>query len=39
MASQIPGAHLVVVPDAGHTTPIESPEAINAAMREFLALL
>jgi pimeloyl-ACP methyl ester carboxylesterase len=39
MAAQIPGAHLVVVPDAGHTTPIESPEAVNAAMREFLALL
>jgi pimeloyl-ACP methyl ester carboxylesterase len=37
MADAIPDAKLVVIPDAGHTTPLEQPDAVNAAMREFLA--
>ena len=39
MARAIPKARLVVIPDAGHSAPIEQPEAVNAAVREFLAAL
>jgi pimeloyl-ACP methyl ester carboxylesterase len=39
MASQIPNARFVEIADAGHTTPIESPAAVNAAMQGFLATL
>jgi len=31
----IPGARLVVIPGAGHTSNMERPEAVNAAIREF----
>jgi 3-oxoadipate enol-lactonase len=37
MAQRIPGAHLVVVPGAGHLTPLEAPEATTAELRRFLA--
>jgi pimeloyl-ACP methyl ester carboxylesterase len=39
MAQAIPGARLVVIPDAGHLAPMENPAAVNAAMLEFLGSL
>ena len=36
MAKAIPGARLEVVPDAGHVTNLENPEAFNRAFSEFL---
>lgn len=35
MARGIPDAELVRVPEAGHTTPLEAPEAVSRALREF----
>ncbi|HZU71330.1 MAG TPA: alpha/beta fold hydrolase [Acidimicrobiales bacterium] len=37
MASRIPGAHKVVIPDAGHAANIDQPEAFNDAVTRFLA--
>ncbi len=37
MASAIPGARLVTLPDAGHLTPIEQPGLLTAALLEWLA--
>ncbi len=38
MAAAIPGARLVVViPRAGHLSPLENPRAVNRALRDFLA--
>ena len=36
MADAIEGAELVTVPNAGHMTPVEQPDAFNQAVREFL---
>lgn len=36
MAAAIPGAKLVVVGECGHMSTLEQPEAVNAAMREWL---
>lgn len=36
MASAIPGAKFVEIPDAGHVSVIENPEQVNQAIREFL---
>jgi pimeloyl-ACP methyl ester carboxylesterase len=36
MASAIDGAGLVVIPGAGHLSPLENPRAVNAALRTFL---
>jgi pimeloyl-ACP methyl ester carboxylesterase len=36
-AARIPGSRLVIIPRAGHMAPMECPDAVNAAMREFLA--
>ena len=36
MAAAIPGARLVVIPRAGHLSPLENPRAFNAAVRTFL---
>ena len=36
MASKIPGAKKVVIPDAGHAANIDQPAAFNAAVRAFL---
>jgi pimeloyl-ACP methyl ester carboxylesterase len=33
----IPGARLEVVPDAGHSSTIEQPEAVTGLMEQFLA--
>lgn len=35
--AKIPGAELVVIPDARHFTPAERPEAFNAALMSFLS--
>lgn len=36
MASRIPGARKVVIPNAGHAANIDQPEAFNAALLDFL---
>ena len=36
MAAAIPGARFVVIPKAGHLSPLENPRAFNAAVRAFL---
>ncbi len=36
LASAIPGAELVIIPDSGHLSPRENPEATNAAILGFL---
>ncbi|KQP33683.1 alpha/beta hydrolase [Methylobacterium sp. Leaf104] len=36
MAALAPGARLVIVPGAGHMTPIEQPEAVAEALRAWL---
>jgi pimeloyl-ACP methyl ester carboxylesterase len=36
MAAAIPGARLVVVPECGHLSTLEQPEAVNAALVEWL---
>ncbi len=35
-ASRIAGAKLVMIPNAGHTSTVEEPAAINTALRDFL---
>jgi 3-oxoadipate enol-lactonase len=37
MAAAIPGARLQVIPRAGHLANLENPDALNAALRAFLA--
>lgn len=37
MAADIADAHLVIVPDCGHLSTIERPEAVNTALRRWLA--
>jgi len=37
IANGIPGAELVQIPDAGHSTPLEAPDAVNAALAKFFA--
>ncbi len=39
MAATIPAAHLVAIPRAGHLSTLESPRAVNSALRAFLAHL
>jgi pimeloyl-ACP methyl ester carboxylesterase len=36
LAAAIPGAVLCEVPDCGHMAPMERPDAVNAALREWL---
>lgn len=36
MAGRIPGAHLVLVPQCGHMSPMEQPQAVAAAMAQWL---
>ena len=33
---RIPGSELVVIPDAGHLSNLENPDAFNAALTDFL---
>lgn len=37
MASGIPGAELKIIPDCGHLSTLEKPDAVNAALRDWLA--
>ncbi|WP_158294566.1 alpha/beta fold hydrolase [Halomonas urmiana] len=37
--AELPDARLTTIPDAGHMTPIEQPERVNAAVLAFLATL
>jgi 3-oxoadipate enol-lactonase len=39
LAETVPGAKLVVIPNAGHLSNLEQPAAFNAAVREFLSTL
>lgn len=39
LAAAIPGARCVVVPDAGHMTPLENPAVVNAELEQFLSSL
>lgn len=39
LAEAIPGARLVLIPDAGHVSNQEQPAAFNAAVRQFLVSL
>ena len=36
MAERMPNASLVVVPRAGHTSNLEQPDFVNAAIKDFL---
>ena len=36
IADKIPGAEFVEIPQAGHTTTLENPEAVNAALVDFI---
>jgi 3-oxoadipate enol-lactonase len=36
LASEIPGARKVVVPDAGHMVNMEAPEPVNALLRQVI---
>lgn len=38
MAAKIPNSRVVTIPDAGHMAPMEQPEAVAAAMREWLGM-
>ncbi|HEU4454783.1 MAG TPA: alpha/beta fold hydrolase [Longimicrobium sp.] len=37
IAARIPGARLIVIPGAGHTSSVEEPELVNRALSPFLA--
>jgi len=39
LADNIPGAHLVVIPDSGHATPLDAVEEFNRTLLEFLSKL
>jgi pimeloyl-ACP methyl ester carboxylesterase len=36
MAAAIPDAELLEIPNASHTAPIEHPQLVNLAIRDFL---
>jgi pimeloyl-ACP methyl ester carboxylesterase len=38
MAAAIPGSKLAVIPESGHMSPMEQPEAVAQALRELLAM-
>lgn len=37
MHARIPNSRLVTIPNAGHMAPVEYPEAVNKALKEFLS--
>jgi pimeloyl-ACP methyl ester carboxylesterase len=39
IADAMPNARLEVIPEAGHMSPLENPESVNTAIREFLQSL
>jgi pimeloyl-ACP methyl ester carboxylesterase len=38
MSAKIRGSRVVIVPDSGHMAPMEQPEAVSEALREWLAM-
>ena len=36
MHAAIPGSKLVIIPNAGHSSTVEEPTAVNAALTDFL---
>jgi len=36
MQEKIRGARLAIIPNAGHLSPLENPQTVNGAIREFL---
>ena len=38
LAASIPGASYVLIPQAGHTAPLEAPQQFNSTLRSFLML-
>ena len=38
MASAIPGSRLAIIPDSGHMSTMEQPEAVAAAMRDWMTI-
>ena len=39
LAQGIPNSQLVIIPNSGHATPIDQPEAFNRTVLEFLSTL
>ena len=39
LQERIPGSQLEIIPRAGHTSTVEEPEAVNAAITNFLGTL
>lgn len=39
MSKKIPGSEIKVIPGAGHLPPLETPDVVNTAIREFLGRL
>jgi pimeloyl-ACP methyl ester carboxylesterase len=39
MAEAIPGAQFVQIPNAGHLSPLENPDAVSGAINRFLISL
>ena len=39
LAAAVPGAQLVIIPEAGHLAPLENPEPVNEAILGFLSKL
>ena len=39
LADRIPGAQKAIIPDAGHFVPLQQPQAVNAAIADFLQSL
>lgn len=39
LADRIPGAQKAIIPDAGHFVPLQQPQAVNAAIADFLKSL
>lgn len=39
MHARIPGSKQIVIPRAGHTSTVEEPDAVNAALKDFLGSL
>jgi pimeloyl-ACP methyl ester carboxylesterase len=38
MAAEIPGARLVKIPECGHLSTLERPDAVNKALIEWMGL-
>ena len=38
IAAAIPGARLAIIDDSGHFLPVEQPDALNKALREWFSI-